>query len=131
MMEPYWHDEGWEEDYGGNSRTAEESMSENPGVFDTYDRIIDETELDNEEFDLEGDSGMSSEHWGMTFALADELADEKSSKYSLDENTDTENLKQAMRQNPPNTNGDKELRPFEQIINDICKGQRSLFDTNY
>jgi len=122
MMDPdYCEDDGFSEDYSDDE--AEEY------VFDTFDRVIDEDELDDP--DPEGDSGMSSQHWGMAFALADEMADErKEGDYDLDERTDDDNMRQAMRQNPP-SGEDKELPKFEQIVQDICQGRRSLFDYNY
>jgi hypothetical protein len=119
MMDPdYCEDDGFSEGDDG----------EEEYIFDTFDRVIDESELDAP--DPEGDSGMSSEHWGMAFALADEIADErKEGDYDLDERTDGDNFHQAMKQNPPT--GDKELPKFEQIVQDICQGRRSLFDYNY
>jgi hypothetical protein len=120
MIDPDFFNDGENdgEDYGDN--------------YDTYDRIVGEEEIERLS---EGDDyrGMSSEHWGMAFALADEIAEEerlkKSQEYELDENTDEENYRQAMLQNP--FANQKPESNFDRIINEICSGRRSIFDKNY
>lgn len=118
MIDPDFFDDGENEgeDYGDN--------------YDTYDRIVGEEEL--ESLDSGDVSDLSSEHWGMAFALADEMAEEARLErldYELDENTDEENFRQAMLQNPfPNG---KPASRFDEIINEICTGRRSIFDKNY
>lgn len=100
------------------------------GVFDTYDQIINEDDLIAEQTDQQEDVGLSSEQLGLAFALAEELSKDTVDDRDIDENTDEENFRRAMLQNPPAGN-ETELRPFEQIIDDICKGRRSLFDLNF
>lgn len=98
--------------------------------YDTFDRIIDETELNADIPDPVGDSGLDPDQWGMAFALADEMAEEARNDYDLDEDTDERNMQEAMRLDRLQTQS-RNLRPFEQIVDDICKGRRSLFDTNF
>jgi hypothetical protein len=72
--------------------------------FDTFDRIIDESEICSRDPELGINPNMSVENWGMVFALADELADEKMSKYDLNAKTDMENFEMAIQLNPvPNS----------------------------
>lgn len=100
--------------------------------YDTYDRIVGEEELEGLGMSDDSGDGMSAEHWGMAFALADEMAEEarlaRRVEYELDENTDEENYKQAMLQNPFSN---KKTSRFDEIIEEIRTGRRSIFDTNY
>lgn len=123
MMDPYYC--GEEPDWPEEGQDAQEDY-----FYDTFDRIIDESELNAEEPDPVGDSGLDPDQWGMAFALADELAQEARDSYDLNEGTDEENIREAMRLDRLQ-NERRELRPFEQIVDDICKGRRSLFDTNF
>lgn len=69
---------------------------------------------------------------GMAFAFAEEIASSKSkSKYDLNEDTDAENWLEASRYikaSSKNRRQKGKLRPFEQMVDDICKGRRSLFE---
>lgn len=103
--------------------------SEEEYIFDTYDRIVDENELSinkDDGFDLR------PEDIGLAFAFAEAVMDEeKSRQYDVDENTDTENWEKvqklvALETRHKTTN--TRLRPFEQYVDEICKGKRSLFD---
>ena len=116
--------------------------------FDTHDRIVGEEEftdgyeqgfddaLDEDslfgdiETDSEGEDRLSYEHWGMAFALGDELSKDKR-KYDLDEETDAKNYCEAMRLDSQQVIERKPMSKFDRIIDDICKGRRSLFDTDY
>lgn len=118
MIDPDFFDDGENEgeDYGEN--------------YDTYDRIVGEEELEG--FDPVDDN-LDWQHWGAAFALADEMAAEerahRESEYELDEHTDEENYRQAMLQNPfPNK---RPTSRFDEIINEICTGRRSIFDKDY
>lgn len=94
--------------------------------YDTCDSITDvpDRPLDDGEH---GIFPLGADGMGMAFALADEIADaNRAAQYDLDEDTDAMNMALAM-----SSDGDEyyyeKLRPFEQYIDDICKGRRKLF----
>jgi len=102
------------------------------GVYDTFDDIIDDLgdtpgaqempELIDEPDYLDATA------MGMAFALADEIADSRKGRYDLDESTDAENAQLASLMTRVADNKETgRLRPFEQYIDDICKGRRKLF----
>ncbi len=117
-------------------------------IFDTYDRIIDDVELDPEMYDPdsefnpeiqpddefglgmeETDEGLDATTMGMALALADAINETEGKRWDVDEDTDRENWEQIQAlATRHNSTDNKPLRPFEQYIDDICKGRRSLFD---
>jgi hypothetical protein len=97
-------------------------------TFDTYDRIVDEDELTD---DKDDDFDLRPEHLGLAFAFAETVVDgEKSKQYEVDEDTDRENWDAVQRLVALDTRhrSRKELRPFDQLVDDICKGKRSFLD---
>ena len=59
------------------------------------------------------------------------MDEEKGKQYDVDENTDKENWEEVQKLVALETRHErrgKKLRPFEQYVNDICSGKRSLFD---
>jgi hypothetical protein len=101
-------------------------------LYDTYDQIIDTNmgERDQELFDR-----MGPEEIGLAFALAEELHEEFDRDIDLylgvdvDEDTDRRNLEQITKLSSLQArHGKKRLRPFEQYVDDICKGRRPLFE---
>lgn len=95
--------------------------------YDTFDRITDEPDGPLE--DVDPIDPFNAATMGMAFALADEIREaerEGKDKYTLDEETDEENMRLAMAVNQTNEEYER-LRPFEQYIDDICKGRRKLF----
>jgi hypothetical protein len=69
--------------------------------------------------------------------LAEELSNENfdheldlNSGVDIDEDTDRTNWEQVMRMSSLQSRhkGRKRLRPFEQYVDDICKGRRPLFE---
>ena len=89
-------------------------------LYDTYDQIIDTIESD---IDIDG------AELGIALALADEIADSER-RYNLNKNTDDENWKNAAKYMSLERRFEKKknLRPFEQFVDDICSGRRPLFD---
>jgi hypothetical protein len=53
-------------------------------------------------------------------------------EFDVDENTDAENWEKAMRLTSLSSRHSyrKALRPFEQYVDDICKGRMPLFDND-
>lgn len=102
-------------------------------LYDTYDQIID-TNMGERDRDLFDEMG--PEEMGLAFALAEELHEEFDRDIDLDlgvdvdEDTDKRNWEQAMKLTSlQDRHGEKRrLRPFEQYIDDICKGRRPLFE---
>ena len=115
--------------------------------YDTYDRIID-TNRGDQDMDAFGELGPGS--MGFAFALAESLSediknselndddenshylkDEFNCEFNVDENTDSENWEKVMKISSLQSrhNENSRIRPFEQYINDICRGRRPLFDT--
>lgn len=122
--------------YEDNETNGEVSSGEEDYLYDTYDDIITEDDIENER--IESESGITSQQLGTVLALADDIAAEKKAfaaadrmaeEYDLDYKTDEDNYKLALAYEKVNKHG--ELPLFDQIIHDICKGKRSLFDTNY
>ncbi len=113
--------------------------------YDTYDRIID-TNRGDQDMDAFGELGPGS--MGFAFAVAESLAedlhnselnddddcnylkDEFSCEFNVDENTDSENWEKVRKISSLQSrhNESSRIRPFEQYINDICRGRRPLFD---
>jgi hypothetical protein len=79
---------------------------------------------------------MGPEEMGLAFALAEELHEEFDRDIDLDlgvdvdEDTDRKNWEQATNLSSLQArHGEKRrLRPFEQYVDDICKGRRPLFE---
>lgn len=96
-------------------------------IFDTFDQVVDNLEFDPEMQEPDGELDATS--MGMALALAEAINDANDKKWDMDDNTDRENLEkvQALSSRYASVNG-KPLRPFEEYINDICTGQRSIFD---
>jgi hypothetical protein len=111
----------WESDY----------HEECNGIYDTYDDVIGHEHFEHDEPD-----GLDAINMGLAFALAEEIRDagredyseEDYSEYDLDENTDIENWKKAEKMSLSSRHETRRLRPFEQYIDDICKGRRPLFE---
>jgi hypothetical protein len=102
-------------------------------LYDTYDQIID-TNRGDQGLDLF--DSMGPEEMGLAFALAEDLHEEFDREVNLDrgvdidEYTDRENWEQATKLSSLQArHGEKRrLRPFEQYVDDICKGRRPLFE---
>ena len=111
----------WEESY----------HDECAGIYDTYDTITELEHLERRDLD-----GIDAITMGMAFALSEEIreanreAQDESdySEYDVDENTDKENLEQIKRLSLSSRFETRRLRPFEQYVDDICKGRRPLFE---
>jgi hypothetical protein len=105
-------------------------------LYDTFDQIID-TNRGDQEMDIFDDI-MGPEEMGLAFALAEEMRDAEyeteeedfNRVFDVDEHTDEDNLKKAMETSSLQArHGTKnKLRPFEQYVDDICKGRRPLFE---
>ncbi len=117
-------------------------------IFDTYDRIIDTNGSDDIMNEFE--HGLSAEGMGMAFVLAEEMRDEERAyvdqlaeeiadqlstekserSEDIDEETDKKNWEKVMKlASLQSRHRDRsKLRPFEQYIDDICKGRRGLFE---
>lgn len=101
-------------------------------VYDTYDRIVDSPDEDYDDLSRQAPESMEDDYldataMGMAFALADEIADECRRRYDVDEQTDVENLKMVSLMQMADELETRNLRPFEQYIDEICKGKRALF----
>ena len=109
-------------------------------MYDTCDQIADDFD-GFDEFDevsasedapdyLEDFDPLNAVAMGMAFALADEITESKrGAEYSLDEGIDEENRRLASLMTRASDNQERgRLRPFEQYIDDICKGRRKLFE---
>ena len=103
-------------------------------LYDTYDQIIDTNRGDQ---DLDLFERMGPEEVGLAFALAEELHDEDfdpeldlNTEVDIDEDTDRENWEKASKISSLQArHGERrKLRPFEQYVDDICKGRRPLFE---
>lgn len=126
MMDPDYYEDEYAADPDEDQFTA---LTEDEDLFyDTYDRIIEESEFDPAyDFERSAPGELDELEFGMAFAIAEGfIRDEE--RELLDENTDKENWEEAMRLNPVNRGTRVNLRPFEQYIDDICKGKRSLFE---
>lgn len=79
---------------------------------------------------IEPDGKIDPTTMGMAFALADEIKDAESGRYSVNEDTDRKNWEQVNRMTSLRSRHEtnQRLRPFEQYIDDICRGRRSLFN---
>ena len=99
-------------------------------VFDTFDDISDEPDRPLEDFE-NPIAALDATAMGMAFAFGAEMADSRKAvenlkDYELTEETDEENMRLAMAMNQTDTEYER-MRPFEQYIDDICKGRRKLF----
>jgi len=84
-----------------------------PVFFDTCDDIMC-TDMDD---------GLQEEDVASVLAMTEEI---NKMNFDVDEGTDDSNMQiVSMYSNRPKT---KPLRPFEQYIDDICSGRRSLFE---
>jgi hypothetical protein len=133
MHDPDYYDDDYSDNY--NDDFLDDTLSE----FDEdnlFDDVIDNIEQ-IEKDPIESKSGISSTTLGIALALADEIRDEERERRSkgvkpkkrlhdVDENTDKENMEKFMSLST-RTKYKKRLRPFEQYIDDICKGKRPLF----
>jgi hypothetical protein len=106
-------------------------------LYDTYDQIID-TNIGI------FDDIISPEELGLAFALAEEMSDVENQNceiekeynqgigrnFDIDEDTDKDNWEKAtIISSLQARQGEKRrLRPFEQYVDDICKGRRPLFE---
>lgn len=88
---------------------------------DLFDRAIDFPNVEDR---------VDSRTLGLSLALSSEMHDIERKAYSVDSNTDAENMRQAMRLTSLSnrTREGSRLRPFEQYVDDICKGRRRLFE---
>lgn len=100
-------------------------------LFGTHEKPDDADNIDIDPYENLDEDDVTSDAttMGMAFALASEM-NAKKGKYDLDEDTDKENWKEAMSLQSRFQMEEKELRPFEQYIDDICKGRRSMFDVD-
>jgi len=113
-------------------------------IYDTYDEITDDTEISADELEERLDEqveGMNLEKgyeedglsdatiMGLALSFADEIARENKtyaqSKYDVNERTDIENMKMASLLDRGGRS--RILTPFEQHVDDICKGRKRLF----
>jgi len=101
------------------------------GIYDTYDTITESEHLERGDLD-----GIDAVTMGMALALSEEIRDANRaaqdesdySEYDIDENTDEENLEQVKKLSLNSRFETRRLRPFEQYVDDICKGRRPLFE---
>jgi len=120
-----------------------EYINDNPDcgeeyLYDTYDRIIDTNRGDQDMDDMIG-----PEEIGLAFALAEEMRDteyqdvdldeefdrELNKEFEVDDDTDRDNWEKVMEiSSLQSRHSKKRLRPFEQFVDDICKGRRPLFE---
>lgn len=131
MMDPNFYDDDYDDpesynqpDFGGMedpSDCCEEY------VYDTYDRIFSEDEVEPPELDPHDD--LDAIEMGMAFAFAETVIDAERKKYDVDENTDQDNwnrVNEVLSLESRHTSK-QQLRPFEQYISEICNGRRPLF----
>ena len=114
-MDPYYlfDDDDYDEGY-------EDGQEE---VFDTYDEIIDESELfgDDDPDGNDYDWDINGAEMGLIGALASELSAGR--KYDVDENTDKENWRRATQivsLNSRHQVGSK-LKPFERYVQEYIR----------
>jgi hypothetical protein len=93
------------------------------------------------------DNGLSPEDLGLAFAFAEEIRDAEHQDWEdlseeidrefsrefdveVDEDTDRENWDKVMKMTSLHSRHKERsrLRPFEQYVDDICKGRRPLFE---
>jgi hypothetical protein len=110
--------------------------------YDTYDKIIDTIGggKNMDSFIELGPGGI-----GFAFAIAESLAEDSrnlelnngdeysphfNDEFDVDENTDSENWEKVRKISSLQSrhNENSRIRPFEQYINDICRGRKPLFD---
>ena len=119
MTDPYWFED--------------EPPEGTDEIYDSYDEMMNISDSAGENADI---LDLGPDKMGIALALAEEIAEERASRYwetedqyDLDENTDKENWERAMKFTSLNNRHKKiKLRPFEQYIDDICKGRRPLFE---
>jgi len=115
------------------SHEGYESIDGGDYLYDTYDQIIDTNEWEGDQDPLDK---MGPGEIGLAFAIGDELREEfgremdLDEKVDIDEDTDRQNFEQVSNLLSLQSRHDrkKNLRPFEQYVDDILKGRRSLFD---
>jgi hypothetical protein len=114
------------------SHEGYESIDGGDYLYDTYDQIIDTNEWERDQDPLDR---MGAEEIGLAFALGDEIREEfvqeidLDERVDIDEDTDRQNFEQVtnLLSLQSRYNKGKNLRPFEQYVDDICKGRRPLF----
>lgn len=106
-------------------------------IYDTYDNILDDPDLDNDDLDEAVDDeefkikrGIDDATiMGLALSFAEEISEERTnrrrSKYDIDSNTDKENMRMASLLDIKCSS--RIMTPFEQHIDDICKGRKRLF----
>lgn len=127
-------------EYFGDSDLNDELEKESD--YDDYyndDRLIEDI-IGEEKSESKG--GISATTLGLALSFADEVRDEERERLSyqksrkkkgklheIDENTDRENMRKAQKYMSLSSREERtsNLRPFEQYIDDICKGKRPLF----
>jgi hypothetical protein len=95
--------------------------------FDAYDQF-DEGSDTGEDDDY---GGLSADELAIALALGETIGNsKKSSLHEVDENTDRENFEAVQKLISLKSRHERtsRLRPFEQYVEDICQGRRSLFD---
>lgn len=106
-------------------------------VYDTYDSIFVDEESDPDvmsdletEFQGELDRDLNAMHMGMAFALGEEIAEANRKNYEVDELTDAENMESVVRITALENRHTKKqnLRPFEQYVDDMLNGRRSIYE---
>ena len=137
-IDPDFFFDDMREEFGEDEYDDYDSIIDEEDLFDRIDNDLDDIYL--EEFPEEvversttsNDPLSNAELAGMAFAFGAEMRDEeRKRKYDIDEKTDKENWDKAMRLTSlqsRHTTKKKKLRPFEQYVDDICKGKRPLFE---
>lgn len=132
--------DGVDPDYFGDNDSYDDSDKDELDSDDLYndDRLVEE--IIREEKSEK--SGISATTLGLALSFADEVRDEERERLSyqrsgkkkvklheVDENTDKENMRKAQKYMSLTSREERasNLRPFEQYIDDICKGKRPLF----
>ena len=103
------------------------------GIYDTYDQIIDDvgsigSEGEYGEFGMEDDfDGLSGEGLALALAIGEDIGKRK---IVVNDKTDDENWEKAMKYSSLANRYQRTQRrrgPFEQYIDEIRAGKRSLF----
>jgi len=107
-------------------------------VYDTYDDILDEQDINLEEPEVEAGASMINENadaiseatiMGLALSFAAEIAEEErivvKERYDVNERTDAENMEMVSLLNRGGRR--RALTPFEQHVDDVCKGRKKLF----
>ena len=91
-------------------------------LFDDYDDIEEEIEEESKSEEDIGDLG--PDELAIALAFGESIKDDNG-KYDMDENTDKENMREALKYSKYSNKTN--LRPFERYVKDICDGKRPLF----